>query len=219
MGQEQSSLSDDGLEPEVGPDGVPSESSSGEPLPSPESSPETASGYRVMKVFRGSAAARCGLRAFEDFILGVRGGAVSGDDRALAETLSRFEGCDVELSVYNVIDKALRPVVLRPVKWNGPGLLGAAVRFENVAGATDAVWHVVDVFPDSPADDAGLAPGTDFIVGTPAQAFRAEAEFSKLVSECGANGSAASVMVYSTATGRVVSFSSARGMRDGGCGD
>ncbi len=130
-------------------------------------SPENEHGYRVMKVFRGSAAARCGLRAFEDFVLGVRGAPVSGDDRALAETLSQFEGRDLELAVYNIIDRSLRPVVLRPVKWNGPGLLGAAVRFEPVAGAADCVWHVVDVFPKSPADDAGLVPASDYDVRHP----------------------------------------------------
>eukprot|EP00171_Calliarthron_tuberculosum_P013495 IDg13495t1 len=140
-----------------------------------------ASGYRVMKVFRGSAAARCGLRAFEDFVVGVRGEAVSADDQALPETLARFEGRDVELAVFNIIDRSTRALTLRPVKWNGPGLLGAAVRFEPVAGAADHVWHVVDVFPSSPADAAGLVPASDYIVGTPAQAFRDSADFSKLV--------------------------------------
>lgn len=167
MGQEQSSIGADGAE------GVDSDISA--------EAMADASGYRVMKVFRGSASARCGLRAFEDFIVGVRGDAVTADQRELAQTLAQFEGRDVELAVYNVIDRAIRAVTLRPVKWNGPGLLGALVRYEAVAGATDNIWHVVDVFPSSPADAAGLVPASDYIVGTPAQAFRDSGEFGKLV--------------------------------------
>lgn len=139
------------------------------------------SGYRVMKVFRGSAAARCGLRAYEDFILGVLGDPITDDNAALGRILNAHEGNDVQLDVYNVIDSTARSVTLRPAKWNGPGLLGAAVRYEKVTGACDAVWHVVDVIPDSPAHAAGLVPRTDYIVGSPAQAFRAQGELNKLV--------------------------------------
>lgn len=165
----------------------------------------TKSGYRVMKVFRGSAAARCGLRAFEDFVVGIKGSPVDGDNAVLGEILASHENHDIELDVYNVIDGAHRTLTLRPAKWNGPGLLGAAVRYESVDGAADNVLHVVDVAPNSPADSAGLVPSSDYIVGSPAQVFRAPADFHNLVAECTDNNSAASVMVYSTATSRVVS--------------
>ncbi len=171
-----------------------------------ETSSQQQSGYRVMKVFRGSAAASCGLRAFEDFIVGIKGSPVDEDDAALGAILSSHENNDIELAVYNVIDGAHRTLTLRPAKWNGPGLLGAAVRYESVEGAADNVLHVIDVVPSSPADSAGLVPESDYIVGSPAQVFRAPGDFHRLVSECTENKSAASVMVYSTATSRVVSF-------------
>lgn len=142
---------------------------------------EAVSGYRVMKVFRGSPASRSGLSPFEDFVIAVNGTLVDGNNGALASVLSANEGKEVALVVWNCIDAAERDVALRPVKWNGPGLLGAAVRFEAVRGAAESVWRVLDVLPNSPADDAGLVPRTDYIVGTPATVFRKEAEFGRLV--------------------------------------
>lgn len=158
-----------------------------------------------MKVFRGSAAARCGLRAFEDFVLGIRGVPINDDDAALAGLLQANEGTDVRLEVYNVIDMCARTVTLRPAKWNGPGLLGAAVRYEGVseAAAGTGTQHVVDLIPGSPADAAGLVPDSDYIVGSPAQAFKSSGEFNALIADCLEKNTAASVMVYSTATSRV----------------
>lgn len=139
------------------------------------------SGYRVMKVFRGSPATRAGLMPFEDFIMAVQGVIVEKDNRVLANVLKENEGKDVALVVWNCIDLTHRNVTLRPVKWSGPGLLGAAVRYEKVDGATECIWHVLDVVPKSPADDAGLVPRTDYIVGTPAEVFRKDADLSRLV--------------------------------------
>lgn len=140
------------------------------------------SGYRVMKVFQGSPASRSGLAPFEDFVVAVNGAVVDSDNASLAAVLRDNEGKELALVVWNCVDNARRDVALRPVKWNGPGLLGAAVRYEAIAGAADHVQRVLDVLPGSPADDAGLMPNTDYIVGTPAEVFRKEADFSRLVS-------------------------------------
>lgn len=139
------------------------------------------SGYRVMKVFQGSPASRSGLSPFEDFIVAVNGALVDSDNASLSAVLRDNEGKELALVVWNCVDVARRDVALRPVKWNGPGLLGAAVRFEPLEGAAEHVQRVVDVLPGSPADQAGLIPMTDYIVGTPAEVFRREKEFSRLV--------------------------------------
>lgn len=141
---------------------------------------QTLSGYRVMKVFRGSPAARSGLAPFEDFIVAVDGTLVEGDG-ALSGVLEQAEGMQVTLSVWNCVDEAERDVAMTPAKWNGPGLLGAAVRYEAIKGATDYIWRVLDVKPNSPADDAGLVPRSDYVVGTTAEVFRSDGAFSKLV--------------------------------------
>lgn len=137
--------------------------------------------YRVMKVFQGSPASRSGLSSFEDFIVAVNGTLVESDKTSLANVLKDNEGKEVALVVYNVVDARRRDVALRPVKWNGPGLLGAAVRYEPIEGAIDHVLRVIDVLPNSPADEAGLVANSDFIAGTPAEVFRNEGEFTKLV--------------------------------------
>lgn len=141
---------------------------------------ELLSAYRVMRVFPGSPASRSGLAAFEDFVVAVNQALVEGDG-ALSEILAAAEGTEVSLSVWNCVDEAVRNVKLTPAKWNGPGLLGAAVRFESIKGAMDSIWRVLDVLPNSPADNAGLVPRTDYIVGTTAEVFRTEATFSNLV--------------------------------------
>lgn len=144
----------------------------------------TLSGYRAMKVFQGSPASRSGLAPFEDFIVAVNGAVVDSDNASLAAVLRDNEGKELALVVWNCVDNARRDVALRPVKWNGPGLLGAAVRYEPIAGAAEHVQRVLDVLPGSPADEAGLVPNTDYIVGTPAEVFRKEGDFSKLVRFC-----------------------------------
>lgn len=142
---------------------------------------QSISAYRVMKVFQGSPSSRSGLMPFEDFIVSVNGALVDSDNTVLARTLQANEGVSVALVIYNVVDAAQRQVALCPVKWNGPGLLGAAVRYEPIAGAIDHVHRVLEVLAGSPADEAGLVPNTDYIVGTPAEVFRSESEFFKLV--------------------------------------
>lgn len=172
MGQEQSV--DDGEANTSGPSAPVSDVEDVEDI-------TTLSGYRAMKVFQGSPASRSGLAPFEDFIVAVNGAVVDADNASLAAVLRDNEGKELALVVWNCVDNAKRDVALRPVKWNGPGLLGAAVRYEPLAGAADHVQRVVDVLPESPADEAGLVPNTDYIVGTPAEVFRKEADFSTLV--------------------------------------
>lgn len=142
---------------------------------------ESLSGYRVMKVFQGSPASRSGLAPFEDFIVAVNSVLVGADTSMLSNILRDNEGKEVALVVWNCVDSKERNVGLRPVQWNGPGLLGAAVRYEPLRGSADHVQRVVDVLPRSPADEAGLVPNTDYIVGTRAEVFKRENDFNKLV--------------------------------------
>lgn len=139
------------------------------------------SGYRVMKVFSGSPASRSNLRPFEDFIVALDGAVVSSDNASLNMALRNAEGRELALVVWNCVDNARRDVALRPVKWNGPGLLGSAVRYEQLRGAAEHVQRVVDVLPGSPADVAGLVPMTDYVVGTPAEVFKNEKQFGRAV--------------------------------------
>ena len=48
--------------------------------------------------------------------------------------------------------------------WGGAGLLGVSIRFCSFEGASENVWHILDVQPNSPAAQAGLRSDTDYIV-------------------------------------------------------
>ena len=68
-----------------------------------------------------------------------------------------------------------------PVEAEDPSLLGVSLRLCKVDAALDRVWHVLDVLDGSPAQDAGLVPFTDYIVGCAAGVLRHEGDFYALV--------------------------------------
>jgi hypothetical protein len=102
----------------------------------------------------------------------------------------------------------LQDAVLVPSSnWGGPGLIGVTIRFSTVKGANELVWHVLvryvfaalcselnshcwlaqDVYPDSPAQAAGLQPYADYVVGNAEQIFTSADDFLNLVQVCAAN--------------------------------
>jgi hypothetical protein len=46
---------------------------------------------------------------------------------------------------------------------------------------TEDVWHILEVIPNSPADNAGLLPYGDYVIGSPEGLVRSEAGLSELV--------------------------------------
>ncbi len=57
-------------------------------------------------------------------------------------------------------------------QWAGKGLLGVTIRFDSYENAEDQLLHMLDVTPQSPAFDAGLRSGSDYLLGTPERVFR-----------------------------------------------
>ena len=56
--------------------------------------------------------------------------------------------------------------IFRPSNnWGGQGLLGISIRFCSFKNATENVWHILDIEPNSPAAAAGLKPYSDYIIG------------------------------------------------------
>jgi len=45
------------------------------------------------------------------------------------------------------------------------------------------VWHVLEVYPSSPAEIAGFISFNDYIIGSPEGALRGEASLGELVEE------------------------------------
>lgn len=78
--------------------------------------------------------------------------------------------------------KGQRPRSLQiPVPTPSP-TLGITLQWTPLA-STEDVWHILDVTPDSPADNAGLLPYGDYIVGTPEGAVHGESGLGELVED------------------------------------
>ena len=75
----------------------------------------------------------------------------------------------VKLTVYSTRTNLCREVTVTPTSgWGGSGLLGVSIRFCSIRTAREAVWHVLDVAPNSPAAQAGLVSQHDFVIGSDA---------------------------------------------------
>lgn len=71
------------------------------------------------------------------------------------------------LSVYSILTLELREVdVLPHTAWKGSsqGLLGITLHYEYVDDGRGHGLRVLEVFPHSPAHDAGLTPGYDYLI-------------------------------------------------------
>jgi hypothetical protein len=60
---------------------------------------------------------------------------------------------------------------------------GCSIRFCSFEHAGENVWHVLEVASNSPAEMAGLAPFSDYIIGSPHMTLRNEDDFYSLVEE------------------------------------
>ena len=40
-----------------------------------------------------------------------------------------------------------------------------SIRFCSFENVSDNIWHILEVYPNSPADKAGLCSNTDYIIG------------------------------------------------------
>lgn len=68
--------------------------------------------------------------------------------------------------MYSSKTQTVRQVMLTPSDvWGGQGLLGVSIRFCSFEGANENVWHILEVHPQSPAEEAGLRSFTDYIIG------------------------------------------------------
>jgi hypothetical protein len=60
--------------------------------------------------------------------------------------------------------------------------VGVSLRWCPLSSASN-VFHVLDVYPSSPAEIAGFIPFNDYIIGSPEGAIRDEAGLGELVEE------------------------------------
>ena len=123
-------------------------------------------GYHVLKVQENSPAAVSQLEAYFDFIVTIQGLRLDKESDTLIEILKVHLDREVKLGVYNVKGRSWREVGLVPNnKWGGQGVIGVSIRFCSFENVSDNIWHILEVYPNSPADKAGLCSNTDYIIG------------------------------------------------------
>ncbi|XP_047424316.1 Golgi reassembly-stacking protein 1-like [Mugil cephalus] len=159
---------------------------------------ETNSGYHVHGVQQDSPAMKAGLEPFFDFILSIGNTRLNKESDLLKDLLKANMEKAVKLEVYNSKTQRVRELEVTPSNmWGGQGLLGASVRFCSFEGASENVWHVLDVEPNSPAALAGLNAHIDFIVGAD-QVLQDSEDFFSLIEV--SEGKPLKLLVYNTQT-------------------
>lgn len=124
-------------------------------------------GYRILGVQSHSPASYTDLVAHFDFIVAANNIPLQTLDTTFIEIIKASEDKPLTLTIYNTKNHTLREVVVVPTrKWPGEGMLGATIRFDSFQDCDDQVVHVLDLEVNSPADIAGLKPGSDYMLGT-----------------------------------------------------
>lgn len=155
-------------------------------------------GYHVLRVQDGSPGYKAGLEPFFDFIISIENRRLDQDDDTLKEVLKSNVEKPCKLSVYSSKTRKVRESSITPSNlWGGQGLLGVSIRFCSFDGASDNVWHVLELNPNSPADIAGLRPHTDYIIGADTVLHDAE-DFFNLIEQH--EGKALKLYVYNSET-------------------
>jgi hypothetical protein len=143
-------------------------------------------GFRVLHVKQNSPASEAGIEALFDFIIGLNGHPIVDEQRYSVENqavaidletapidvfLKEIDNCrgrSVTLDVWTSKGRVSRSIIV-PVEASAEGDtpdfgLGMTVQWTSLEVA-DHVWHVLNVAPNSPAEEAGLISHADYIVG------------------------------------------------------
>ncbi|GMR54073.1 hypothetical protein PMAYCL1PPCAC_24268 [Pristionchus mayeri] len=123
-------------------------------------------GYHILRVQENSPGQHAGLEPFFDFVVCIGQARLDKDNDTMREVLKQHIDRPVELTVYNSKTQTVRQTQVVPSQtWGGQGLLGVSIRFCTFDGASQNVWHVLTVQPNSPASIAGLQSNTDYVLG------------------------------------------------------
>ncbi|KAK6206571.1 hypothetical protein LQW54_007641 [Pestalotiopsis sp. IQ-011] len=122
-----------------------------------------------------------GIEPWFDFIVGINGREIDNPDpRLFAQEVRNCAGGTVALGLWSAKGQRTRVLHL-PVSAESPSL-GLSLQFTPLAAVSN-IWHVLDVPANSPADNAGLLPYSDYILGTPDAALHGEGGLGELVED------------------------------------
>ncbi|KAI0894920.1 GRASP55/65 PDZ-like domain-containing protein [Annulohypoxylon nitens] len=122
-----------------------------------------------------------GIEPWFDFIVGINGRVIDNPDpRLFAQEVRNCAGASVALGLWSA--KGQRTRVLHIPVPADTRSLGLSLQWTPLAVASN-VWHVLDVPANSPADNAGLLPYSDYILGTPDGTLHGESGLGELVDD------------------------------------
>ncbi|XP_067941192.1 Golgi reassembly-stacking protein 2-like [Watersipora subatra] len=123
-------------------------------------------GYHVLRVQDNSPGSDAGLEAFFDFIVAIGNTRLNQDNDTLKDLLKANVEKPIKMTVFSSKTQLIRDLMITPsLSWGGQGLLGVSIRFCSFEGASENIWHVLEVQPSSPAAAAGLRSDVDYIIG------------------------------------------------------
>lgn len=155
-------------------------------------------GYHVLTVQENSPGRKAGLEPFFDFIISVCDTRLYKDNETLTELLTTNVERPVKMLLYSNKTLSFRETTVTPsAEWGGQGLLGVSIRFGSSIGVNESVWHVLEVYPNSPGAVAGLRAYTDYIIGADTSVIQSEDLFSLIQS---GEGQQLKLYVYNTDT-------------------
>ncbi|KAI9846873.1 MAG: hypothetical protein M1837_003485 [Sclerophora amabilis] len=145
--------------------------------PNNNSSGHGAFGFQVL----GNKDSDLAIEPWYDFVVGINGRIIDDPDSNLfAQEVRNCAGTSVTLGLWSAKGSRLRTLQI-PVPADPP-TLGISLQWTPLS-STEDVWHILDVAPNSPADQAGLLPYADYIIGTPEGIVRGESGLGELVED------------------------------------
>jgi len=146
--------------------------------PQPQTSKATSGyGFQVLR----NTDSTLSLEPWFDFIIGINGRTIDNPDPNLFATeIRNCAGATISLGVYGAKGQQIREMYVS-VPRDSPSL-GLSLQWCPL-NATEDVWHILDVMPNSPADVAGLLPYGDYVIGSPDGALRGDAGLGGLVEQ------------------------------------
>ncbi|CUS12192.1 unnamed protein product [Tuber aestivum] len=134
-------------------------------------------GFQVLK----NTSPMLEIEPWFDYICGINGRPIEdGNAMLFKQEVGNCAGRDVTLRVWSAKGQRTRDISI-PLPPDATGL-GLTLQWASLAASED-VWHILDVAPNSPADHAGLLPYGDYIIGTPEGAVRGESALGELVED------------------------------------
>jgi len=124
-------------------------------------------GWRVLATDPRGPCKDANLIPFFDYIIGINGKRLDGCAVSMKEELESALHKPTELTILDYKTNKTRSIEVCPSQdWGGVGLLGLIIANDDYKTADERTVRVLNVFNDSPAQNAGLHPFVDYILGT-----------------------------------------------------